>query len=140
MCRSHLNNRDRTDRASSESDSSPFLREDWVVIKDELASLKIPDSKEAPLTHQFAKYLLTFCELYASNASASKKFAALFTHIGPIDLYELLKDLFIKLSFIMMYVEKLSDAERAKLLHEHGEFLRLCPGVAPNSRLRGFRR
>jgi hypothetical protein len=138
MCRSRLNNRDRTNRTSSESDNLPFLRKDCVDIKDELASLKVPDSKEAPLTYQFAKYLKTFCELYISNASPSEKFTIIYSYFGLTDAYKLLKDLLIKLSFLIIYTNELSALERDKFVRLHGYYLHFCQVIAPNPRLRGF--
>lgn len=62
----------------------------------------------------------------------------LFLRPRPSGDYELLKDLFNKLSFSMMYMDKLSVDEKKKLFKRYGEYLRLCQDATPKSRLRGL--
>ncbi|KAM3452287.1 hypothetical protein NHJ6243_009403 [Beauveria neobassiana] len=124
----------------AEGDNSPFLRHDWGRIIVELQCLKIPDPTEAPWAYQFAKYLESFCELYTAQDPPSVKVYMLFLRPHPRGDYELLKDLFVKLSFSMVYIEELSVDEKKKLLIRYGEYLRFCQDATPKSRLRGFRR
>jgi hypothetical protein len=140
VCRSDLDNEDETDQFHSDGHLSPFLRANWKNITAELQQLRIPDTVEAPGTHQFAEYLSMFCGLYTSNALLSKKFAVLCSHQGPIDGYELVKDLFIKISFLTMYLKDFSEAERDKFLRMHGDYLRFSQALLPESRARGIGR
>ncbi|KAK8141057.1 hypothetical protein G3M48_000924 [Beauveria asiatica] len=123
-----------------EGDDSPFLRHDWGRIIVELQCLKIPDETEAPWAYQSAKYLQSFCELYTAQDPPSVKVHMLFLRPRPRGDYELLKDLFIKLSFSMVYIDKLSVDEKKKLFKQYGEYLRFCQDATPKSRLRGLRR
>ncbi|KAM3555357.1 hypothetical protein MY1884_005644 [Beauveria asiatica] len=123
-----------------EGDDSPFLRHDWVRIIVEIQCLKIPDPKEAPWAHQSAKYLESFCELYTAQDPPSVKVCMLFSRPRPSGDYERLKDLFIKLSFSMVYIDELSVDEKKELFQRYGEYLRFCQDATPKSRLRGLRR
>lgn len=134
-----LGNGNKTNCTSSEGADSPFLRDDWGRIIVELQCLKIPDRTEAPWAYQSAKYLESFCELYTAQGPPSVKVCML---LGPRPSgdYELLKDLFNKLSFSVMYIDKLSVDEKKKLFKRYGDYLRLCQDATPKSRLRGLRR
>ncbi|KGQ02906.1 hypothetical protein BBAD15_g11878 [Beauveria bassiana D1-5] len=123
-----------------EGADSPFLRHDWGQIIVELQCLKIPDQTEAPWAYQSAKYLESFCELYTAQDPPSVKICMLFSRPRLSGDYELLKDLFVKLSFSMVYIDKLSVDEKRELLKRYGEYMRFCQDATPKSRLWGFRR